>query len=92
MSAEVSVFAQPLEVLLCDAVDDLRVDRRILDDRPFELKQLWKVVCGRRGVPRLDERRRCGVAEGAQLAILGDQIVNERDPRGGKGGAQSAGF
>jgi hypothetical protein len=92
MGAEVSVFAKPLEMRLGDAVDDLRIDRRVFDDHRFELEQSPDVVCGRRSVPCLDERCSCYVAERAQLAVLGDQIIDERDPCGGQRGAQGAGF
>ncbi len=63
-----------------DAVDDLGVIRRVFENRRFELKQPSDVTGGSRGVPSLKEGGGCGVTVGAQLAVLGYQIVDERDP------------
>jgi len=90
VGAEMSIFAQALQMRSGNAIDDLCVGRRILEDASFKLKQLGDVACGGRVVPRIAKRCRGCIAHGAQLAVFGDQVVNEGDPGGSECATQRA--
>lgn len=76
-----AIVAQTLRVRVCDRVYDL-VGVGGIEDFCFELQQVPRVVRGHRCVPAMYEGGRGGVPVRTQLAILGDQIADSRDPHG----------
>ena len=73
-----------------DTIDNLGVGGGVFEYPCFKLKQLGNVAGGSRVVPGQKKRCRRSIAHCAELAILGNQIVDQCDPGGGECTTQCA--